>query len=154
MVQIANARTALLSNAVAHLGVVLLEEDEEGRRRHLHDLTLSNPALSLFPLTWTVMHEINETSPLAGCEAEHFRERDARLVLTLEAYDHVLGAAVHDMRVYTADEVLFGMHYAEAVTLDDQLRRLTSVTLRVNLCLSTAAIMRSSGNGTALEVMK
>ena len=128
MVQIANGRTALLSNAVARLGVVLLEEDEEGQRRHLHDLTLSNPALSLFPLTWTVMHEINETSPLAGCEAEHFKERDARLILTLEAYDHVLGAAVHDMRIYAADEVLFGRHYAEAVTLDDQLRPVADLT--------------------------
>ena len=128
MVQIANGRTALLSNAVARLGVVLLEEDEEGQRRHLHDLTLSNPALSLFPLTWTAMHEINETSPLAGCEAEHFKERDARLILTLEAYDPVLGAAVHDMRIYAADEVLFGRHYAEAVTLDDQLRPFADLT--------------------------
>jgi hypothetical protein len=44
------------------------------------------------------------------------------LVLTIEARDHVLGAAIHDMHIYTADEVLFGTHYAEAVTLDDQLR--------------------------------
>jgi inward rectifier potassium channel len=36
------------------------------------------------------------------------------------------------MRVYTADEVLFGMHYAEAVTLDDQLRPVADLT-RVSL---------------------
>jgi hypothetical protein len=28
----------------------------------------------------------------------------------------------------TADEVLFGMHYAEAVTLDDQLRPVADLT--------------------------
>ena len=38
------------------------------------------------------------------------------------------GAAIHDMRIYTADEVLFGMHYAEAVTLDDQLRPVADLT--------------------------
>jgi len=35
-----------------------------------------------------------------------------RLFLTIEARDHALGAMVHDMRIYTAEEVLFGMHYA------------------------------------------
>ena len=74
------------------------------------------------------MHEIDEVSPLAGYDTERFKGRDIRLVLTIEARDHVLGAAIHDMRVYTADEVLFGMHYAEAVTLDDQLRPVADLT--------------------------
>jgi hypothetical protein len=38
----------------------------------------------------------------------------------IEARDHAFGAFVPDMRIYTAVEVLFGMHYAEAVTVDDQ----------------------------------
>jgi inward rectifier potassium channel len=129
MVQIANGRMTLLTNAVVRLGVVLLQEGTEGHRlRQLHDLALSNATLSLFPLTWTVMHEIDENSPLADYDAERFKERDARLVLTIEARDHTIGAAIHDMRIYTADEVLFGMHYAEAVTLDDQLRPVADLT--------------------------
>ena len=79
MVRIANARTTLLTNAVVRLGVVLLEENEEGHRlRQLHDLALSNATLSLFPLTWTVRHEIDDNSPLPGYDAERFKERDAR----------------------------------------------------------------------------
>ena len=73
-------------------------------------------------------HEIDENSPLAGYDAERFKKRDARLVLTIEARDHVIGAAVHDMRIYTADEVLFGMRYAKAVTIDDQLRPTADLT--------------------------
>lgn len=123
MVRIANARMTLLTNASVRLGVVLLEESAEGHKfRLLHDLVLSNATLSMFPLTWTVMHEIDEKSPLADYDAERLKESDARLVLTIEARDYALGAAVHDMRIYTPDEVLFGMHYAEAVTIDDQMR--------------------------------
>jgi inward rectifier potassium channel len=48
--------------------------------------------------------------------------RSPRLFLSIEARDHAIGAHVHDMRIYTAVEVLFGMHYAEAVTVDDQWR--------------------------------
>jgi inward rectifier potassium channel len=129
MVQIANGRLTLLTDAVVRLGLVLLEEGAEGHRfRQLHDLALLKATLSLFPLTWTVMHEIDEDSPLAGYDAERFKEHDGRVVLTVEARDYVIGAAIHDMRVYTADEVLFGMHYAEAVTLDDHLRPVADLT--------------------------
>ena len=129
MVRIANGRMTLLTNAVVRLGVVLLEESAEGHRlRQLHDLVLSNATLSLFPLTWTVMHEIDEKSPLTDYDAERFNECDARLFLTIEALDHALGTAIHDMHVYTADEVSFGMHYADAVTIDDQLRPVADLT--------------------------
>ena len=46
----------------------------------------------------------------------------------IEARDHAIGAFVYDMRIYTAVEVLFGMPYAEAVTVDDQRRPVADST--------------------------
>ena len=74
------------------------------------------------------MHEIDENSPLTGYDAERFKESDARLVLTIEAHDQALGAAIHDLRVYTAGDVLYGMHYAEALWVDDRLRPVADLT--------------------------
>jgi inward rectifier potassium channel len=145
MVRIANGRMTLLTNATVRLGVVLLEESAEGHR-HLHDLVLSNASLSLFPLTWTVMHEIDEKSPLAGYDAERFKESDARLFLTIEARDNALGAAIHDMHIYTTVEVLFGMHYAEAVTLDDQKRPVADLT-RLSLVEPDPPSVKQNGLG-------
>jgi inward rectifier potassium channel len=129
MVRIANGRMTLLTNATVRMGVVLFEESAEGHSlRRLRDLALSNTRLPLFALTWTVMHVIDEKSPLAGYDAERLEEGDARLFLSIEARDHAIGALVHDMRIYTAVEVLFGMHYAEAVTVDDQRRPVADLT--------------------------
>jgi inward rectifier potassium channel len=129
MVRIANGRMTLLTHAMMRLGVLLHEESAEGHSlRRLHDLALSNASLPLFALTWTVMHVIDEKSPLAGYDAERLTECDARLFLSIEARDHAIGALVHDMRIYTAAEVLFGMHYAEAVTVDDQRRPVADLT--------------------------
>ncbi|MGH6795728.1 MAG: ion channel, partial [Methylocella sp.] len=109
MVRIANGRMTLLTNATVRLGVLLFEESAEGHSfRRLHDLALSNASLSLFALTWTVMHAIDEKSPLAGHDAERLEEGDARLFLTIEARDNALGAAIQDRRIYTAVDVLFG----------------------------------------------
>jgi inward rectifier potassium channel len=129
MVRIANGRMTLLTNATVRMGVLLFEASAEGHSlRRLHDLALSNASLSLFPMTWTVMHEIDEKSPLAGYDAGRFEQGDARLFLSIEARDHAIGALVHDMRIYTAADVLFGMHYDEAVTVDDQRRPVADLT--------------------------
>jgi inward rectifier potassium channel len=129
VVRIANGRLTLLTNATVRLGVVLPELSDEGRPiRRLHDLPLVNANLSLFPLTWEVMHEIDEKSPLAGYHAEQYKADDARLFLTIEARDHALGAAIHDLHIYTASEVLFGMRYAEAITIDEQMRSVADLT--------------------------
>jgi inward rectifier potassium channel len=142
VVRIANGRLTLLTNATVRLGVVLLEVSDEGRPiRRLHDLPLVNANLSLFPLTWEVMHEIDENSPLSGYGAEQLKADDARLILTIEARDHALGVAIHDLHIYTASEVLFGMQYAEAVTLDDQLRPVADLT-RLSLVENDTASTR------------
>lgn len=129
MVRIGNGRLTLLTHAKVHLGVLLQEISAEGQSfRYVHDLVLSNATLPLFALTWTLMHRIDTQSPLAGYDAERFADSDARLFLTIEAHDHALGAAVRDMRIYTSDEVLFGMHYAETITFDDQKRPIGDLT--------------------------
>jgi inward rectifier potassium channel len=126
----ASRSLTLLTNATVRLGVLLPEVSAEGHSfRYVHDLALLNATLLfLFALTWTVMHRIDENSPLADYDAEQFVESDARLLLTIEARDHALGTAVHDMRIYMPEEVLFGTHYAEAVTFDDQKRPFADLT--------------------------
>ena len=78
------------------------------------------------------MHEIDETSPLFGVTAETVLASDLRLLVFLEARDHALGATVHDMRDYTPQQVLYGMRYQHAITIDAQGR--TNVDLnRISL---------------------
>ncbi|MGH6835334.1 MAG: ion channel [Methylocella sp.] len=152
MVRVANGRMTLLTNATVRLGVLLFEESAEGHSfRRVHDLALSNASISLFALTWTVMHAIDEKSPLAGYDAERFAEGDARLFLTIEARDHAIGAIVHDMRIYTATEVLFGMHYAEAVTLDDERRPVADLT-RLSLVEPDDAAPRADIHSGAFSI--
>ncbi|WP_051335460.1 ion channel [Methylocapsa acidiphila] len=121
MVRIANGRLTLLTHASARLGLLLYEENAEGLTfRRVHDLGLANASIPLFPLTWTIMHEIDESSPLKGYDAEALAVRGAQLFLTVEARDHALSAFVHDVRIYSHEAILFGSHYADAITFDDR----------------------------------
>jgi inward rectifier potassium channel len=121
MIRIGNGRASLLTDVHARLSVLIGEHTHEGQfYRRVHDLKLSRSRLPMFALTWTIMHEIDETSPLAGYDGESFRDADVRLFLALEARDLTLDATVRDMKDYLPGSVVFGMRYADAVSIDEQ----------------------------------
>ncbi len=121
MIRIANGRASLMTNARAHLNVLLRERTDEGQQyRRSHDLRLMQSRLALFPLTWTLMHRIDADSPLAGYDAARLAEGEVRLFLTVEARDHAMAVEVFDMKSYDAAEILFGMRYVDAVSIDSR----------------------------------
>jgi hypothetical protein len=85
----------------------------------LADLAPSNTSLSLFALTWTVIHAIDEKSPLAGYDAERLEEGDARLQSAPLSITCAFTPPSRSCSKCT---------YAEAVTLDDQRRPVADLT--------------------------
>jgi inward rectifier potassium channel len=119
MVRLASGRMSIMTSANARLFVLLAEKTDEGESfRRIHDLHLIQSHLPLFVMPWTLMHTIDETSPLFAKDGSALIADGARLFLTLEARDQALNALVQDMKNYMADHILFGMRYADAVTLD------------------------------------
>ena len=120
MLRIANGRLTMLTHASAKLGVLLAEMTHEGQLfRAVHDLKLVRNEIPVFPLTWTLMHVIDPSSPLYGLTAKDLEAVDARFYLSVEARDTALGARVQDIHDYTHGFVAFGMRYADAVSRDE-----------------------------------
>ena len=121
MLRLANGRRAVMSSANARLFVLLAEKTAEGGYfRRIHDLHLAQPHLPLFVMPWTLLHIIDDKSPLHGYDSAALIAADAKLFLTFDAHDQTLAATVQCMQTYTADRIRFGMHYADAVTFDDK----------------------------------
>ncbi len=129
MIRIGNRRTHALTDATARLSVLLSEWTEEGQfYRRIHDLHLARPRIPIFSLVWTLMHEIDENSPLYECDPAHIGEKVTRIFLSIEARDPALAAHVYDSKDYDPENVLFGYRYADAVTIDAQGRTIADLT--------------------------
>ncbi len=119
MVRMGNARIGPLGDAVARLNALLAERTEEGQTyRHTHDLKLRMARLPVFSLTWTIMHTIDDHSPLHGATPEWLAERNVILFLTFEARDPALAATVHDVHQYGPADIICGHRYADAVVTE------------------------------------
>jgi inward rectifier potassium channel len=118
MLRVGNARPAVLLDAAAKLNVLLSVMSSEGKVfRRAQELRLERARLPAFPLTWTLMHVLDERSPLHGYDETQARAESAQLFVTVEARDPTLAAFVHDIRNYAPEDIRFGMRYADAVII-------------------------------------
>ena len=116
MLRVGNGRPAVLLDATAKLNVLLSVASLEGKPfRRAQELRLERARLPVFPLTWTLMHVLDEQSPLHGYDTARAIASRAQLFVTLEARDPTLAALVHDIRNYAAADIRFGMRYADAL---------------------------------------
>lgn len=85
--RVGNARGNEIIEASMRLVLLREEVTPEGHRmRRLVDLNLVRDSSPLFTLTWTVMHRIDENSPLYGVNAENAPERLVGLLALLRLH--------------------------------------------------------------------
>jgi inward rectifier potassium channel len=119
MVRIGNGRATVLMDATAKLNIFSKIIDAGGRPlRRGRELQLARAHVPIFPVFWTLMHVIDERSPLHGYDAARMVEADARVFVILEARDPTLGTAVHGVRYYEPEDIRFGMRYSDALTTE------------------------------------
>jgi inward rectifier potassium channel len=130
MLRIGNGRTTMLTDVTLRLSALMREQTSEGQSfRRLNELVLSRSHIPMFALTLTLMHPIDAKSPLAGHTAESLEAGNVRLFLSIEAHDTAIASTVHDLKDYSASQILFGMRYADTISVDEQGRTLADMTL-------------------------
>ena len=129
MIRFASCTATMMTGATARLNLLMLHPSDEGRSfRRSVDLPLVRSYIPVLLLAWTLMHEIDENSPLFGMTEDDMIEADTRLLLTIEVRDHAIGTTVVDVKTYAPSDVLFGVAYQDIVTFDRSGR--TQVDLR------------------------
>jgi inward rectifier potassium channel len=126
MVRLANERATGLVEAQMKLVLVRDETTAEGEAvRRFHTLPLVRPSSAVFALSWTVIHPIDERSPLAGQSVESLRKSRADVYASLVGLEEATGQTVHARYGWRAEEILFDHRFVDVlVQLDDGRRAL------------------------------
>jgi inward rectifier potassium channel len=118
MLRIGNARARLLTDARVTVHLLVPRVSAEGfRQRMVQELRLTRGHLPVFAIIWTLMHEIDEASPLHGLDAEAVAAEGLRLFVIINARDQALGQDVSDIHTYAGEGIRFGMRYVDAVRI-------------------------------------
>ena len=81
--------------------------------RRFHPLALERSEVLFFPLHWTIVHPIDEKSPLFGETPESLAAGDAEVVVLLTGVDEGSGQTVHSRSAYGFEDIVHGARFAD-----------------------------------------
>ncbi|HTR77451.1 MAG TPA: ion channel, partial [Gemmatimonadaceae bacterium] len=104
MFRVVNRRSNQLIELEA---TVLFSRLINGIRRY-DKLVLERPGVVFFPLSWTIVHPIDESSPLWNVGPEELAATEAEILILITGTDETFAQSVHARSSYKASEIAFG----------------------------------------------
>lgn len=125
MLRVGNARGNEVVEATMRLSVLCNVTTPEGHQfGRLYDLELMRETTPIFVLSWTVMHVIDETSPLWGVTADNVQDRIGAIIATMTAYDGTYAQTTHTRKTYAPQALAFGRRFVDVISTLPDGRRL------------------------------
>jgi inward rectifier potassium channel len=106
MLRAANERQNVILEATAQLRLIRDEKTSDGFRfRRIYDLPLRRSEQPMFLFGWSLLHVVDEASPLAGESAESLKAARAFLLLTIGGIDETTGQMLISRQEYLPDNI-------------------------------------------------
>lgn len=112
MFRITNARKTQLIAVEAKVNLSLYESGNGPTNRRFHQLKLERSRVDVFPLSWTIVHPIDEDSPLYDYTREQLKQADAEFVILLTAIDETSAQMVHTRSSYKCGELAWNAKFS------------------------------------------
>jgi inward rectifier potassium channel len=96
--------------------------------RRFQALKLLRSNTALFALSWTVMHPIDQDSPLYGLSPQDMIDRDMEIVVMLNGLDEIVADRIYARHAYWADEIIWNRRFVDVISVMPNGRRLVDLT--------------------------
>ena len=101
---------------------------ERVEMRRYHELKLQRSNNPLFALSWTVMHPIDEASPLYGLTPEQMAEEEMEIVVMLSGMVETIADHIFSRHAYWHDEILWHRRFTDVISLAPSGHRVLDLT--------------------------
>jgi inward rectifier potassium channel len=111
--------TSALTDVEAKITLALILEENGKTSNHFYNLTLETTKINALALSWTLVHPINEESPLYNFSAEDFANTKGEILIYIKAFDDTFSNSVIARTSYTFDEVKYGRKFVPMYDRDN-----------------------------------
>lgn len=124
MFRMANERVNQIVEAQIRVVLARNETTPEGHRmRRFHDLALSRSRTTFFALTWTIIHVLDESSPLHGMTPESLDAQESEIIASVIGTDETFAQAVHARHSYVPSEIVWDARFVDVLSRTPDGRR-------------------------------
>ncbi len=91
--------------------LALAINNPETKRRDFHFLELERNQINFLPFTWTIVHPIDDKSPMFGITEKELHERDAEFVILIKSITDTYFQTVYSRMSYKPKEVIWNAKF-------------------------------------------
>jgi inward rectifier potassium channel len=117
--RVVNQRSNVLIELEASVMLMTVEGPPGQLARKYQPLTLERERIYFFPLTWTVVHPINESSPFFGKSPRELEQLQAEILILIRGFDDTFSQVVNSKYSYRYDELVWGAKFSPAFHIDE-----------------------------------
>jgi inward rectifier potassium channel len=117
--RIVNRRPNILMELEASILLTTVEGPPGAAIRRYQKLPLEREKVYFLPLTWTIVHPIDEASPLRGRTAADLEALQAEFLILIKSYDDTFSQTVHTRFSYRYDEIVWGARFMPAFSIEE-----------------------------------
>lgn len=112
MFRVINGSHNQLIDLEARVVFTRFEDSGGSPQRRYYPLSLERDRVSFFPAAWTVVHPIDNASPLYGSTREEMVASAAEFLVLITATDETFSTTVQSRSSYAAEEIVWGARFA------------------------------------------
>ena len=118
--RVANKRKNVLIELEARILFMTVRRGDGAPIRDFADLELERRSIDFLPLSWTIVHPINDTSPLFGLTSADLANKEAEFLILIRAFDDTFSQTVHARFSYRHDEIAWNAKFESAFFVNKQ----------------------------------
>jgi inward rectifier potassium channel len=117
--RVVNRRSNSLMDIEARVMLMTVQPGDGAARRQYDLLRLERPSVMFLPLTWTVVHPIDDQSPLFRKTPQDLAALQAELLILIKAFDDTFNQTVLARYSYRHEEIVWNRKFAPAFSVDE-----------------------------------
>ncbi len=119
MFRLANLRRNMLIDLEIEI-IFSFNETVDGKTmRRFYPLDVERRKVSILTMNWTIVHPLDENSPLRDMTKEDLETTEAGFAILLRAFDDTFSQTVHSRTAYQYNEIVWGAKFKPVFARDD-----------------------------------
>lgn len=119
MLRLAPFKNTTLTDAESQLTLAMMVEENGKLINRFFPLEMEIQKVNALNLSWTLVHPINENSPIYGFSKEDFLNNTGELLVFVKAFDDLFSNTVVARTSYTFKEVVYGASFTPMYSRDE-----------------------------------
>ncbi len=112
MFRMVNARKSELIETEVQVLMAFNQSEKDGNTsRKFYPLQLETAKISFFSLSWTIVHPLNDDSPVIDFSEQDFIDANAEFMVLVKGTDEISQQVVHARHSYAAEEIVWSAKF-------------------------------------------